>query len=467
MHQNYDICILAHQLKSRAHFMSDSSQTMNKRMNIVALTWPIFVEALLRNALNTSDVFMLSGYSDLAVSAVGVISPISFFIIIVSMMVSTGTGILIAQYNGAGRSGDAEHVGIASVILGFAVSIILGSLFFFFSDNIVGLFGLEPQVAEYAHQYLIISGTCAGFVTTSVVFSTILRSHGFSRSPMLINLIFGVLNVIGNYCVLYSPFGLPVYGVPGVATVTVISQLLGAICMWYLLFKKDLKPRLSKATQVLSSTYKKILRLGVMNAGEILSYNLSQMVIIYFVVQMGTASLTAFTYAQNLARFTFAFSLSLGQASQIQTSYFVGKGWNNSILIKVQKYFVVGFLASVGVSTLFYLGSETLLRVFTEDPEVITLAMGLMMGSILLEGGRVFNLIFISALKGTGDVKYPVQVGILCMWGFGVGLTYVFGIYFGLGVIGAWLAIAADEWIRGIIMAFRWRSRIWERFKLI
>jgi len=58
---------------------------------------------MLRTALNTSDVFMLSGYSDKAVSAVGVIAQISFFLIIISSMVSSGTGILIAQYNGSNR----------------------------------------------------------------------------------------------------------------------------------------------------------------------------------------------------------------------------------------------------------------------------------------------------------------------------------------------------------------------------
>lgn len=447
--------------------MSAANQSMNKRMNIVALTWPIFIEALLRNALNTSDVFMLSGYSDLAVSAVGVIAPISFFIIIVSMMVSTGTGILIAQYNGADRENDSTEVGIASVILGVGVALLLGLSFFLFADNIVGLFGLEPQVETYAYQYLIISGSCAGFVTMSVVFSTIMRSHGYSRSPMVINLIFGILNVIGNYCVLYSPFGLPVYGVPGVATVTVISQLLGAISLWVILGKRALKPDMSKAKQVALETYKKILRIGVMNAGEVLSYNLAQMVIVYFVVQMGTTSLTAFTYAQNLARLTFTFSVSLGQASQIQTSYFVGKGWNDTILGKVQKYFLVGFIASVSISAIFYFFHQPILGLFTDNPEVIEIAAGLMLGSILLEGGRVFNLIFISALKGAGDVKFPVQAGIISMWGLGVALTYLLGIYFGMGVIGAWLAIAADEWARGIIMAFRWRSKRWERFKLV
>jgi putative MATE family efflux protein len=382
-------------------------------------------------------------------------------------MVSTGTGILIAQYNGADCPEEASDVGIASVVLGIAVALLLGGTFFLFSESIVNLFGLDPLVAKYAHQYLLISGSCAGFVTMSVVFSTILRSHGFSRSPMMINLVFGVINVIGNYCVLYSPFGLPVYGVAGVATVTVVCQLLGAICMWVLLARKKLQPILKNARNVVAETYKKILRIGVMNAGEVLSYNLAQMMIIYFVVQMGTASLTAYTYAQNLARLTFTFSVALGQASQIQTSYFIGKGWNDDILVKVQKYFVVGFIASVSVSSIFYLFSGPLLNIFTNDPEVLKLATGLMLGSILLEAGRAFNLIFIAALKGTGDVKYPVQIGIVFMWGLGVGLTYLLGIYFGLGVIGAWLAIAADEWARGIIMAFRWRSRVWEKFKLV
>lgn len=77
--------------------MPRTEATMNKRMNIIALTWPIFIETLLRTAINTSDVFMLSSYSDHAVSAVGVISQISFFLIVVSSMVSSGTGILISQ----------------------------------------------------------------------------------------------------------------------------------------------------------------------------------------------------------------------------------------------------------------------------------------------------------------------------------------------------------------------------------
>ncbi|GLS90723.1 MATE family efflux transporter [Psychromonas marina] len=444
--------------------LKNSSNVMDNRMSIVALTWPIFLEVLLRSLLNTSDVFMLSHYSDKAVSAVGVIGQISFLLIIISMMISTASSILIAQYNGASRHDDATKIGVASVYLGIVFGLTLGLISFFCADLVTQLFGLEPDVAKFGYDYLIITGSLTISVTLGLIFSTILRSHGYSRSPMLVNLLTGIINIFGNYCALYQPFGLPVYGVEGVAIATVFSQFVSALILWFLIAHKKIDLPMRQCFSIPMRFYKKILSIGVMNAGEVLSYNLAQMMIVYFVVQMGTASLTAFTYAQNIARLSFAFSLSLGQASQIQTSYFVGKGWIASILIRVQKYFVVGLIVSTLITSIVYLFRYDIINLFTTDPEVMALTAGLMAGSILLEMGRVFNLVFISSLKGAGDIVFPVKMGIASMWGVSVVLAYLLGIHFAFGVIGAWLAIAADEWLRGIIMLFRWRSKKWVKF---
>ncbi|EKO3829376.1 MATE family efflux transporter [Vibrio harveyi] len=442
------------------------SQNINQRMSIVALAWPILVEILLRTALGTSDVFMLSGYSDKAVSAVGVITQLTFFLIIVSTFVSSGTGILIAQYNGAGREKDSVDVGVASVALSVIVGAFLSVLAVIGAVFFLPYYGLEAQVELYAREYLLISGAMTFNVTIGIVFTTILRSHGYSRSPMVVNLISGVFNIIGNYIALYQPFGLPVYGVEGVAVATVVSQVIGTLLLGVILKRSSIELPMSKLKQVPKEVYKKILKIGGMNAGEVLSYNMAQICIVYFVVQMGTSSLAAFTYAQNIARFSFAFALAIGQAAQIQTGYYIGKGWVTSILKRVQIYFLIGFAASTGATCLIYLFHEEILSVFTDQPEILALAGALVMGSIVLEAGRVFNLIFISALKGAGDIKFPVQMGILSMWGLGVVFSYIFGIHMGYGVIGAWMAIALDEWVRGIIMARRWRSQVWTKFKV-
>ncbi|EID4418049.1 MATE family efflux transporter [Vibrio vulnificus] len=442
------------------------TQNINQRMSIVTLAWPILVEILLRTALGTSDVFMLSGYSDKAVSAVGVITQLTFFLIIVSTFVSSGTGILIAQYNGAGRDQDATHVGVASIALSSVIGVILSVLAVLGATHLLPYYGLEAQVEQYAQEYLLISGAMTFNVTIGIVFTTILRSHGYSRSPMTVNLISGVLNIIGNYIALYQPFGLPVYGVQGVAIATVASQVLGTTILGVLLWRSSIDLPMRSLAQVPSAVYKKILKIGGMNAGEVLSYNMAQITIVYFVVQMGTSSLAAFTYAQNIARFSFAFALAIGQATQIQTGYYIGKGWIENITKRVQIYFLVGFASSVTVASTIYFMRDAILTLFTQQPEILMLAGSLVMGSIVLEAGRVFNLIFISALKGAGDIKFPVQMGILSMWGLGVVFSYLLGIHWGYGVFGAWMAIALDEWFRGLIMARRWRSQVWTRYKL-
>ncbi|AVX01871.1 TPA: MATE family efflux transporter [Vibrio vulnificus] len=442
------------------------TQNINQRMSIVTLAWPILVEILLRTALGTSDVFMLSGYSDKAVSAVGVITQLTFFLIIVSTFVSSGTGILIAQYNGAGRDQDATHVGVASIALSSVIGVILSVLAVLGATHLLPYYGLEAQVEQYAQEYLLISGAMTFNVTIGIVFTTILRSHGYSRSPMTVNLISGVLNIIGNYIALYQPFGLPVYGVQGVAIATVASQVIGTTILGVLLWRSSIDLPMRSLAQVPSAVYKKILKIGGMNAGEVLSYNMAQITIVYFVVQMGTSSLAAFTYAQNIARFSFAFALAIGQATQIQTGYYIGKGWIENITKRVQIYFLVGFASSVTVASTIYFMRDAILTLFTQQPEILMLAGSLVMGSIVLEAGRVFNLIFISALKGAGDIKFPVQMGILSMWGLGVVFSYLLGIHWGYGVFGAWMAIALDEWFRGLIMARRWRSQVWARYKL-
>ncbi|MGF1696806.1 MATE family efflux transporter [Vibrio lamellibrachiae] len=437
-----------------------------KRMSIVALTWPIFIEVLLRTALNTSDVFMLSSYSDKAVSAIGVVTQISFFLLIVSSMVSSGSSILIAQYLGAGNKEKTHQVNVASFVLALGVGVILSLFACFSAFYLLPFLSLEAEVLSYAKEYLVISGSFTFVVTFGVVISTIMRCHGYSKSPMIINLIAGVINLIGNYIALYQPFGLPVYGVSGVAIATVVSQIVSTLLLFAMLRYCSIPLKLAQYRVIPKAVYKKIVKIGALNAGEVLSYNMAQITIMYFVISMGTASVAAYTYAQNIARIAFAFSLALGQATQIQTGYYIGKQYIDEIWQRVQWYFVAGFIVSVLMMGLFYLCRFSILSIFTQDPEIIQLTAALIGASIFLEAGRAFNLVFISALKASGDIKFPVKMGIISMWGIGVVMSYILGIHWSMGVLGAWIAIAMDEWFRGLIMVRRWRSKIWLQFKL-
>ncbi|TVL28663.1 MATE family efflux transporter [Shewanella xiamenensis] len=447
--------------------MATSAKTLQQRMGIVALTWPIFIETLLQSLLGISDIFMLSHYSDNAVAAVGLTTQLMFFMMVMSMMVSTGASILISQNNGAGRTQQATDIGVASVALSLGLAVVMGAAMFFGAHGIIGLFALEPKVAGYGYDYLLICGSLSIGLVMNIAFAAILRSYGFTRSAMLVTLSTGLMNVFGNYIALYSPFGLPVYGVTGVAISTVTSQMIGALIMLAVIRSKRIPLPMQRLKLLPRSTYWSVMRIGLLNAGEMLSYNVAQMTIIYFISQMGTLSLTAYTYGLNISRFIYCFSVALGQAAQIQTGYYVGKQWFDEITLRVQKYCLVGFIVSLAIVLTFYWQRFTIVGWLSENPGVIELTALLLLGSIALETGRVFNLVIISALKGAGDVAFPVRVGLFSMWGIGVLLAWFFGLQLGYGVLAAWLAVAADEWVRGLIMVHRWRSGRWQRFTRI
>ena len=105
------------------------------------------------------------------------------------------------------------------------------------------------------------------------------------------------------------------------------------------------------------------------------------------------------------------------------------------------------------------LAAPWLMRVFTKDPQVIQAAQTLLWIAVALETGRVFNLIVTGALRATGDVIYPVAASIgsfALVLGFG---SYVLGR--SLGLPGIFIAYAADEWVRGLLMMARWHWHGW------
>ncbi|WP_277680261.1 MATE family efflux transporter, partial [Gracilibacillus dipsosauri] len=114
---------------------------------------------------------------------------------------------------------------------------------------------------------------------------------------------------------------------------------------------------------------------------------------------------------------------------------------------------------SLGVALI----GEPLLRVFTDNPSIIAVALPVLWAIVFIEPGRAMNIVLMGSLKSVGDVRFPVVIGIICMWGVAVVFSYLFGITFGLGLLGIWLAQGLDEWIRGIFAWRRWHSQPWLR----
>ncbi|MEI8096216.1 MAG: MATE family efflux transporter [Spirochaetales bacterium] len=434
-----------------------------RNQSLRSVAGPLWVENILRTSLTTVDVFMLSFFSEKAIAAVGLVNQFSFFIQIMYLMVASGASILLSQYVGAGRKDDARAVALASLMLGGGFSLVLSATMSLSAGLIIGTYSLEPQVAVYATQFLTIFAAGSVFMAFSMLQGTILRTHGRSRAVMVVNMGANVLNILGNSLALFGPFGLPVLGVQGVAASTVVSQLLACIVLG-ILVHRDPATRLdlSQVTKVPTRIFRQILAIGIPTAGENLSYNLAQMVNLRFITGFGTASMAAYVYIQSLERYVFINTLSLGAATQIKVGWWVGAGETETAAMRALRYAFAGLGIAMAAVLVLNLIQGLVFPLLTKTPEVLATISVLLLISFVMEAGRTFNVILIPALKGAGDVNFPVLVGIASMWGVGVFGGWTLGIGLGWGLVGVWAAVACDELLRGVVMLLRWRSGRWK-----
>lgn len=443
-------------------------QAIDKKFGLFALSWPIFIEMSLHMLMGNADTLMLSQYSDQAVAAVGVANQLLNVIVIMFGFVSMGSGIVVSQYLGAKDRVKASEVAVVALFVNLLFGIVLSLLMFLCAPTFLRWMGLPAELMEFGKSFLMIVGGFSFVQALLMTASALVRSHGYTKDAMFVTIGMNVLNVVGNYLVIFGPFGLPVLGVEGVAWSTTIARIFGLVVLCLILYKR-VNGELPFRCLLNFPTYalKNILRIGLPAAGEILSYNASQVAITYIISKMGTEALTTKVYVQNLMMFIYLLSVSVGQATLIQVGYLVGAGEKEMAYRACLRSLKIGIIGSTLVAVLFAILREPLLGIFTANSEIIAMGSVLMLITVILEPGRVFNLVIISGLRATGDAKFPVYMGILSMWGIATTLSWVLGLQLGWGLVGVWIAFAADEWFRGIFMLFRWRSRKWEKMSFV
>ncbi|KIL50171.1 transporter [Jeotgalibacillus alimentarius] len=412
--------------------------------------------------MGNADTLMLSQYSDDSVAAVGISNQILALIIVMFGFVATGTSILVAQYLGAEKNKSAAEIAVVSIAANLVFSLILSVLLFIFDDNILLLMDLPPELLPEATVYLQVVGGLSFIQAVIMTLGAVLRSYSFTKDAMYVTLGMNIINVAGNYIVIFGAFGFPVLGVEGVAYSTVISRFIGLIVLFILLIKRiDGGLPFISLFRLPASHLKNLLKIGIPSAGEQLSYNASQLVITAFIASLGTEAITTRVYTLNIMMFIFLFAISIGQGTQILIGHMVGAGKYEEAYKRGIKSLRIAIMISFGMALLFSIFSETLLGIFTANEDILFLGSILIYLTIILEPGRSFNLVVINSLRAAGDVKFPVYIGILSMWGVAVLFAYLLGIVFGLGLIGIWIAFILDEWLRGILMLRRWRSKGW------
>jgi Na+-driven multidrug efflux pump len=153
--------------------------------------------------------------------------------------------------------------------------------------------------------------------------------------------------------------------------------------------------------------------------------------------------------------------MAIAQGTQLLIARYVGASQYDRALKRGLKTLKIAMIVSTVVSLSVALIGKPILTVFTDDPAIIAVALPVLWAIVFIEPGRAMNIVLMGSLKSVGDVRFPVVIGIICMWGVAVLFSYFFGITLGMGLLGVWLAQGLDEWIRGLFALKRWGSQVW------
>ena len=437
---------------------------MNTNRNLFFMSLPIFVELLLQLLVGNIDQMMVSRVSQQSVASIVNANQIMNLVIIVLSMASTAATVILSQYLGAEDKANSSRTCMVSILMITVVSLLSTLLVFAGYKPLYKALRVPEEIFDEASLYLLIVGACITVQGLYLIFSAIIRAFAMMKEVMIVSIVMNVMNIIGNAILINGWFCMPRLGAVGAAVSTDISKLVGLGLMILLFVKRtNVKLGLRFLKPFPVQIMKKLCLLAVPSGVESFSYNMSQMCILGIVNSFGTMVTVTKGYCSIFANLAYVYAMAIASATQIVLGYLIGAKKIDLIQKRVNATQKVALAACVGLAVLLFLGSNYIFLIFTDDPEIIALGRRILFIEIFLEIGRAVNIVMTKCLIAVGDAVTPTVVGVSFQWGVAFVGAWVFGIIFGWGLEGVWVAMAIDECLRGLIFAVHFKKERWKK----
>ena len=444
--------------------------------DIIRIAWPSFVELILTQLASMVDLMMVGSMGGeanpeigvQALSAVGLTTQPKFLLMAAFIAMNTGVTALVARNKGTGNKEKANLVVRQGLLFTFCATVILSILGVIFARPMVIFMGsTEEIVTKWATQYLQIQ--MAGFITMALT-STItasLRAVGDSRTCMIYNMIANVVNVLFNWLLIYGHLGFPELGVAGASLATVIGQLVAFVIAFSVLLRGNgfLKLEFKLGFRPDAPTLRNMINIGFPAMVEQLLMRAGMIVFAKTVASLGTAAYATHQVCMNIQ----ALSFMTGQAFAVSATTLMGQSLGKRRDDMAQAYCgrtrTIGLGCAVILGVIFMFFGEFIVGLYNSDPEIIRMGGKIMMFVALLQPLQTSQFIIAGALRGAGDTKATAIITFITVLLIRPSAAIVL-VNSGLGLYGAWIALALDQLVRSVLILIRYQGGHWKLVKL-
>lgn len=438
------------------------------------LAWPTIIEQILQSMVQYVDSAMVGALGAAATAAVAVNTSTIWLLNGLMNAAAVGFSVLVAREIGAGNLAHARDVVrqsiLSTVIMGLTLTVVMQMI----AGSLPYWMGAAMDVAPNAVIYMRYISAVFPFTMGMIVFSAIIRSSGDTRTPLLFNLLTNILNIIGNFLLIFPTRRLHLgggsfimwgagMGVGGAALSSAIATSFSGICLFIALFVKDHPARISWKGdwKFDAGLLKTVARLGTPVALERATLSFGQIALTKLVTGLGTVSLAAHHLANTAESITYLPPSGFSTAATTLVAQSLGNRDKELAKRYGKLCTVYGTILMTAMGILLYIFAPSLMRVFTKDTAVIELGAKVLRIEAFAEPFFGLSMLVFGVLRGAGDTKGPFLISIVGMWIVRLPLAWALVSFTGLGLAGAWIAMMSDLVVRGICCLWRFRSGRW------
>ncbi|MGC5326258.1 MATE family efflux transporter [Brevibacillus sp. SYSU BS000544] len=430
--------------------------------SILALAIPAIAENFLQSMVGFVDTLFISKLGLAEVASVGIANTILQIYFAVFLAIATCSTILVSRFKGEGNNNQIIKVSSNSIILTLMIGILFGLLSFFFAEDLLKVMGASPEVLASGVTYFRIVATPSIFISMMYTLGALFRGTGDTKTPLKIGMIMNVIHIVLDYVLIFGVF-FQGFGIVGAAVATVSARIIGVLLLFRQLHKKNLISWSAHVWQLNRHIMQSLIRLGIPASLERLFMRFGQVVYFGMIIRMGVEVYSAHTLAGN---FTI-FPTIIGTGIATATATLIGQSIGAKDIQAVRRYSRASVLLLMLVMTItlliLFLSSSVTARIFTDNKSVILLIVTVLGIDTLTQPATAVVTSLTSVLQAGGDTKYPMYVTAAGIWVIRTLGVYLLGVYFGFGLIGVWVAIGLDNYIRALFLWQRYRSFKWIR----
>lgn len=434
--------------------------------HLIKLAVPITFGYILQDAFNVVDMIFVGRLGPASIAAVGMSGNLLRLIGVFALGISTGSGILVAQYLGARNYAQAGHVAMQAILLALFSAVVVGIIGYPLSEY--GLRSLrinDPEVIRLGTTYMHIILVGISTMFLSMTLGSIFRAGGDAVTPTVVLIFSTVINIALDPLLIFGIWIFPELGVAGSAYATIIGRGFGVVVLLILIWVGR-SPLSLRHVQLQPDMIEMldIFRLGIYSSMQGFWRHLSRLVFLWVIGPYGKFAVAAYTICMRLRILVMNPGFGIANAVAPVVGQNIGADQIERAESTTRIGNIIGTILMSGIGILFLLFPEVFVRIFNDDPEVIRIGSMYLQFLSLTFGFIAFSLVLGKALNGAGDTFSPMIITLGSQMGVGLLLVILFSRIIGLN--GVWIGISLSNVVQGVSMWFWYRTGKWKTKKL-